>query len=46
MICIHNIVTVSAVVNTEGQEGIIIKKTMLPAILLALLMGVSALILF
>ena len=46
MICIHNIVSVSAVVNTEGQEGIIIKKTMLPAILLALLMGVSALILF
>lgn len=46
MICVHNVVSVSAVVGTEGQEGQIIKKTMLPAIFLALLMGLSALVLF
>lgn len=46
MICVHNVVSVSAVVNTEGREGEIIKKTMLPAILLSLLIGFSALILF
>ena len=46
MICVHNVVSVSAVVNTEGQEGQIIKKTMIPALIYGLLIGFSALILF
>jgi len=46
MICVHNVVSVSTVVNTEGQEGEIIKKTVIPAILYAVLAGLSALILF
>lgn len=46
MICVHNVVSVSTVVNTEGQEGAIIKKTIIPAILYGLLIGFSALILF
>jgi len=46
MICVHNVVSVSTVVKTEGQEGLIIKKTLFPALLYALLAGISALILF
>lgn len=46
MICVHNVVSVSTVVNTEGQEGAIIKKTLIPALLYALLVGLSAIILF
>lgn len=46
MICVHNVVSVSAVVGTEGQEGSIIKKTIGPALLYALLAGLSAFILF
>lgn len=46
MICVHNVVSVSTVVGTEGQEGFIIKKTILPALLYALLAGLSALLLF
>ena len=46
MICVHNIVSVSAVVGTENQEGLIIRKTVLPALLYALLVGISALIFF
>jgi len=46
MICVHNVVSVSTVVKTEGQEGLIIKKTIFPAILYGLLAGLAALILF
>ena len=46
MICVHNVVSVSAVVDTEGQEGLIIKKTVLPALLYGLLAGLAALIIF
>ena len=46
MICVHNVVSVSAVVNTVGSEGIIIKKTIFPAIIYGLLAGLAAIILF
>jgi lactate permease len=46
MICVHNVVSVSTVVKTEGQEGLIIKKTVWPALIYGLLVGVAALILF
>ncbi len=46
MICVHNVVSVSAVVNTEGKEGLIIKKTLMPALIYGLLTGLSALIFF
>lgn len=46
MICVHNVVSVSTVVGTEGQEGTIIKKTIIPALLYAFLAGLSAYILF
>ncbi|MCF7925220.1 MAG: L-lactate permease [Candidatus Izimaplasma sp.] len=46
MICVHNVVSVSTVVGIEGQEGNIIKKTLLPAILYGFLVGLSAFLLF
>lgn len=46
MICVHNVVSVCTVVNTEGQEGTIIKKTIIPALLYAFLAGFAAWILF
>ena len=32
MICVHNIVSASVVVGLKGQEGVIIKKTIIPAL--------------
>ncbi|PAT01269.1 lactate permease [Candidatus Izimaplasma bacterium ZiA1] len=46
MICVHNVVSVSAVVGTENQEGLIIRKTVIPAIIYALLVGISAIIFY
>lgn len=46
MICVHNVVSVATVVGESGNEGIIIKKTIIPALLYALLIGFSALLLF
>lgn len=46
MICVHNVVSVATVVGIEGEEGSVIKKTILPALLYALLAGLSALIFF
>lgn len=46
MICVHNVVSVSTVVNLEGKEGMMIKKTFGPALLYGILAGISALILF
>lgn len=40
MICVHNIVSVSSVVGLTGQEGNILRKTVLPALLYGLLVGI------
>jgi len=45
MICVHNIVAVSSVVGLDGQEGIILRKTILPALAYAALIGVAGLVL-
>lgn len=42
MICVHNVVAVCAVVNMPGKEGSVIRKTLGPALLYCLLVGVSA----
>ncbi|AOM81856.1 L-lactate permease [Salisediminibacterium beveridgei] len=41
MICVHNVVAAAAVVGMVGKEGDIIRKTLLPALLYALLIGVA-----
>ncbi len=46
MICVHNVVSVAAVVKCEGKEGSIIRKTVVPALLYAFLLGLSATLLF
>ncbi len=40
MICVHNVVTASAVVGLLGREGVIIRKTLLPFTYYVLLTGV------
>lgn len=40
MICVHNIVSVSSVVGLSGQEGNILRKTVVPALIYALLVGI------
>lgn len=35
MICVHNVVAASSVVGLENQEGMIIKKTIIPALIYA-----------
>ncbi len=42
MICIHNIVSVSAVTGVTSQEGTILKKTIIPALLYGLLAFISS----
>ncbi|WP_079708966.1 L-lactate permease [Paraliobacillus ryukyuensis] len=44
MICVHNVVAASAVVGLTGKEGEIIQKTLVPAIIYGLLIGVSGFI--
>ncbi|WP_093073680.1 L-lactate permease [Salisediminibacterium halotolerans] len=44
MICVHNVVAAAAVVGIVGSEGAIIRKTVLPAILYGLLVGVAGLL--
>lgn len=39
MICVHNIVSVSSVVGLSGQEGNILRKTVGPALIYGLLVG-------
>lgn len=46
MICVHNVVSVATVVGEIGKEGEIIKKTIFPAIIYAILIGLAAIILF
>ncbi|KGX88663.1 lactate permease [Pontibacillus halophilus JSM 076056 = DSM 19796] len=43
MICVHNVVAAGTVVGLSGKEGDIIRKTILPALLYGLLVGVAAL---
>ncbi|QDI91597.1 L-lactate permease [Salicibibacter halophilus] len=45
MIAIHNVVAVSAVAGMNGEEGNIIRKTLGPAILYAILAGLGAFVL-
>ncbi|RRK10838.1 L-lactate permease [Lactiplantibacillus garii] len=45
MICVHNIVAVSSVVNLSGQEGAILRKTILPGLTYAALIGIAGLVL-
>ncbi|GGI42575.1 L-lactate permease [Mammaliicoccus stepanovicii] len=42
MICVHNVVAVCAVVDMDGKEGSVIRKTLVPALLYCLLVGISA----
>lgn len=44
MICIHNVVSVCAVVDMPGKEGSVIRKTLAPAIIYCVLAGISAMI--
>lgn len=47
MICVHNVVAASSVVGLENQEGLIIKKTIIPALIYATLVAIiSFIILF
>jgi lactate permease len=39
MICVHNVVAASAVVGLLGEEGIVIRKTLLPFVYYSLLVG-------
>jgi lactate permease len=39
MICVHNVVAASAVVGLLGKEGLVIRKTLLPFVYYALLIG-------
>ncbi len=41
MICVHNVVAASAAVGLSGKEGDIIRKTLIPAFIYGLLVGVA-----
>ncbi|MDR3191327.1 MAG: L-lactate permease [Lactobacillaceae bacterium] len=41
MICVHNIVAASAVVGLGGNEGAILRKTILPAVIYGVLLGIT-----
>lgn len=45
MICVHNIVAVSSVVGLSGEEGTILRKTILPGLAYAALVGIAGLVL-
>ncbi|WP_252312236.1 L-lactate permease [Sinobaca sp. H24] len=44
MICIHNVVAASAVVGMEGKEGSVIRKTLGPALIYGVLVGIGGFI--
>lgn len=44
MICVHNVVSVSSVIGIKNQEGLIISKTLLPAVVYGILISISAVI--
>ncbi|WP_347860783.1 L-lactate permease [Salimicrobium sp. PL1-032A] len=41
MICVHNVVAASAVVGMEGKEGSVIRKTLGPALIYGVLVGIG-----
>ncbi|AOM82491.1 L-lactate permease [Salisediminibacterium beveridgei] len=41
MICVHNVVAAAAVVGMVGKEGDIIRKTLIPALLYGLFLGIA-----
>lgn len=41
MICVHNVVARSAVVGLAGKEGDMIRKTLIPAIIYGLFVGIA-----
>jgi lactate permease len=45
MICVHNVVAASAVVGLSGREGEIIRKTLIPAVVYGLLVGLAGFLL-
>ncbi len=45
MICVHNVVAASAVVGLVGKEGDIIRKTLIPALVYGLLVGIAGAVL-
>ena len=45
MICVHNVVAASAVVGMQGEEGNVIRKTLGPALLYGILVGIGGFIL-
>lgn len=45
MICVHNVVAASAVVGIQGEEGSVIRKTLIPALLYGVLIGIGGFIL-
>ncbi|WP_280768599.1 L-lactate permease [Salipaludibacillus daqingensis] len=45
MICVHNVVAASAVVGLVGKEGEIIRKTLAPALVYGLLIGIAGTVL-
>ena len=46
MICVVNVVAASSVVNLQGKEGRIIRYTLLPSLIICLLVGLIAIIVF
>jgi lactate permease len=46
MICVVNVVAASSVVNLQGNEGRIIRYTLLPSLVICLIVGLIALLLF
>jgi lactate permease len=44
MVCIHNIIAVSATVGLLGMEGLILRKTVIPLLLYGIFVGVLGLI--
>jgi lactate permease len=46
MICVVNVVAASSVVNLQGNEGRIIRFTLLPSLIICLIVGLLAMFLF
>jgi lactate permease len=44
MICVHNIVAASATVGLSGEEGLILRKTMIPCLVYGLIVGITGLV--
>ena len=46
MICVVNVVAASSVVNLQGSEGKIIRFTLLPSLVICLMVGLIAILVF